>query len=330
MRALFDTTMRAHIHVLFLIFLALLLTSEFLSKPLAFFLSQMWVLTASLALTLAWLLQRPLYHYVGSDPNRLMIVAWTFCRNRIPHAADFPFWHNGFIPDQIKTHDENAKLYLTQICKAPFLPQITRTQFDRNPLRFSWLRARKDSISLDNLEPLDQILYHKNKSIIGAAIRFFTRSYWEHAAIHIGNGTILDTAPGGTKKVAIQKWIDNPDVDLAVIRYNIPDKQSRITKATSIEGSGYNYIGVAGELWRILAGNHDPYGLSIARVTIFLTIANGLPQLANSINLADRFQIVINTVITAFLSQATWHPLAYTNYQLLFPQTIKSTPNEEP
>lgn len=330
MRALFNASMRAHVYMFPLLVLALFLTSELLSQPLAVFISQTWVLLASAALALAWLFQRAVYKYVGNDPTRQMAVAMAYCRSRTPHPADLPVWNGGVIPPHISTYDEHANTYLSHLHIAPFLPQITRTQFDDNPLRFSWLRARKNSISLEILEPLDQILYHNNRSTLGMLVRFFTRSYWEHIAIYIGNGEVLDVAPGGVKRVPLQDWIEDINVELAVIRYKITDNSTGLSAVLKTEGHGYNYVGVAGELWRILAGSYNPFGLNIVRLILFLGLSVSVLYTASTFQISGRAQIALNSFMVAFLTQATWHPLAYTNNFLSYFQIFESSKDAQP
>lgn len=218
---------------------------------------QIWLLFNLFLVLLAYFLQHSLRRFIAGDINKMIRLAY-ICNH------DNNFFFNKIIlntpthiPTEFETVDVNARTVLKFSQENPYLYDISHTVYDRKFLRFSWLKLKIEDKEnfIENLKPGDIILYHKKNSILGIAIRFFTRNYWEHTAAYISDGQIVDVAPGGIKKVPISPWLRDKAVELSVLRVNseLPaDKFIHLIEEKI--GSGYAYLKVFIVWWQIVTG----------------------------------------------------------------------------
>lgn len=189
---------------------------------------------------------------------------------RIPHGGEIAaISKESYIPIEIQTEHPAARNILQACQKNPYIWTTATTFQDWNKLKFAWLKIHKDSI--DSLEkyliPGDIILYHNKKSLLGKLIRFFTKNYWEHVAGYIGDGEVMDIAPGGSRRVPLKIWTTDQNVELAIIR----NDNVMIDIILKSEGNDYNYIGVIKEFLLIINKQKEAF-LPITTLTITTAI----------------------------------------------------------
>lgn len=245
----------------------------------------------------------------------MMLLAGIYSSHRAPNPAELAVWGGGIIPEGVDTFDPNASYYLEACKRAPHLHEISKTQFNYDPRRFSWLKALKsDSQNLiSKLLPGDMVLYHHKNSLTGKVIRTLTRCYWEHTAIYIGDGLIMDVSPGGIKKVSILEWLADSNIDLAFIRFSMKPWDSMKEFVLKLEGNGYNYIGVLRVAWHIFVGRQNPFGITLKRLTLTLLAGLCINYAFDAFNTPIRLQIMLATFFAIFVIDSIYHPIAYTS-----------------
>jgi hypothetical protein len=238
----------------------------------------------------------------------------------------------GAVPAQIQTVVPTANELLGVLRRAPYLLDISVTQFDHDWRRLSWLRIRKDDPDaiLKELNVGDIIYYHHKKSFMGKVIRAFTRSYWEHVANYIGEHEVLDVVPGGVRREKVRPWIENPDVDLTVIRvYGIAERLERDALLKMGEGKGYNYFGVLKVWWKIITGQTGLGGVGLFRVLVFCVMSCIAAIMLSMPPVHTRVEAFWIYLLSAYAIDSIYHPIAYSN-NLEIAFTLPSERNSKP
>jgi hypothetical protein len=309
--------------------LATFVAGEFLSGSFVDRLFVVWLSADAALLAIAWLLQARLRRFVDGNVGHQLRLALFVNGGRTPLPYELPLRFPCTIPDAIQTVEPDARLFLTALSQVPHMTYISRTQFDYNPLRLSWLRIDKTSGGgiVHAMLPGDLILYHHRASLIGYLIRRVTRSYWEHSATYLGDGEVLDVAPGGVRSVALGPWLHDPRIELAILR-PVGVNQETVAFGRRAVGSGYNYLGVVDMLWRIMAGQTGLGGLSLLRVIGYsTTVAVLLATLVGSGR--HRIEVLVVCLMSMFAIGSMYHELAYEpGFEKFF--APRSDPNEEP
>jgi hypothetical protein len=216
--------------------------------------------------------------------------------------------------------------------RAPYILDISVTQFDHDWRRLSWLRIRKDDPEaiLKELKIGDVIYYHHKKSVMGKVIRAFTRSYWEHVANYIGEHEVLDVVPGGVRREKVRPWIENPDVDLTVIRVpGVADRLERGVLLKMAEGKGYNYFGVFKVWWRIITGQTGLGGVGLFRVLVYFVVSCTAAIVLSVPPVHTRVEAIWILVLSVYAVESIYHPIAYrSNLDTAF--TLPSERNSKP
>lgn len=329
MASFFDFLMRKYAPYVIPIGFILFAISEFISSDLAKLIASFWGIFNALLIALGWLFQAKLYSLAKENINILIFTAAAFFKNRLPYAPELCLWENGVFPGGIETIDIDAHLYLEGSKRMPYLHEITKTQFNFNPQRFSWMEAKKKSADelISKLSPGDIILLHTRGSIIGILIRFFTRHYWEHVATYIGEGFVMDVAPGGTRRVLLKPWIENSKTSLAFIRFPDHPWEERKAFTMKTEGTGYNYRGMAKIAWQIMCGQQGAFGLTFKRLAVAIIIISSIVFFSNSLEWPPRLVIALQVIYGLYATSTIYHPIAYSgNLDEL--NNILSGPNE--
>lgn len=312
--------MRSYSKYLLVLICAFFLTGELFSKQVAHTIFIIWNLFNIALIVIAWLMQFRLWRVVGDDPYNLMLLAKYTSLGHAPLPYQLIAARRPCIPDGIETEEHLAPQFLEALACTPYILEVTRTQFDRNPLRTSWIRIKKDNPDtvVNLLEKGDSVYYHKSNSIIGYLIRRVTRSYWEHVAMYVGDGNVMDVAPGGIRRVKLLEWLANDKVDIGVIRHRELPENFNIESLLSKEGASYNYIGAFGLFWKIITGQTGVAGLSLERVVLFsLSIVFWLIIFSIYLPLT-RVETIFIFASAYYLIDSICHPIAYREDVKLF------------
>lgn len=228
-----------------------------------------------------------------------------------------------YIPKDIQTEHPAAREILRACQETPYIWTISTTFQDWNTLKFAWLKTHRNSRK--NLEqhliPGDIILYHHKKSLLGKIIRSLTKNYWEHSAAYIGDGEVMDVAPGGCRRVLLKEWTLNENIDIAIFR----NDEVKVDFWRNIEGQRYNYFGVAREFMLIINKQRAAL-LSTATLTT-TTAAISLSLFFFSFKFGYfRMALIFSFFACLFLIHQSRSRVAY-----LFPNfTTKDEHNEKP
>jgi hypothetical protein len=217
------------------------------------------------------------------------------------------------IPTDFETYDENANEVLQRSQQMPYIYDIAHTVHDSKFIRFSWLAIRKTEVNefIEKLKGGDVVLYHKNNSIIGHLIRFFTRCYWEHTAMYVGDGNLIEASPGGLKKLKIEPWIVDNNVTLGILRPDIEISKKTLVESEKYIGCGYAYYKVMKHWWQIVTGST---GLGFIRpITIFLNLAQFGLALSFAISFPNHTRVQVLTVLLTgpYMFDSIHHKVAY-------------------
>lgn len=219
------------------------------------------------------------------------------------------------VPENIKTVDPNARLVFSALKEIPYVHCVSRTIHSYNYYRYDWLRVDRSTF-IDLVGGLmigDIILYHDKRSLIGWCIRFLTRCYWEHTAIYMGNGYIVEAVPAGVIKTRISDWLADAHIDIAVLRRKMNDEQTAelCEFVETIIGRKYNYLGVLKKFWVIVTGKScdgimTPVifftNLLLVSIVIYHSFAN--PEL-------PRVGILLLLISSIYMFDCIYHWLAY-------------------
>jgi len=160
------------------------------------------------------------------------------------------------IPESIKAKDENAHFILNGLNNTPYLYTLTKTIQDFERLRFSWIKALIEDCSefKKSLIIGDLILYHNQNSILSRLVMYVTGCYWSHIATYIGEGKIAHTDLSGTVIENLDLWLNNPEVEVAVLRSIKPKLTSEeiLERVKKVLGNKYSYKATLKTLWTII------------------------------------------------------------------------------
>lgn len=298
----------------FVVFVLLaFMINEFIAKEHTNNFLKYWLFINISLVISAFLFQRKLRLIVANDPNKMMVLAYLVNEDKLFDNVQLILHSKTHIPDDVGTYDNNADKVLQFSHQNPYVYDISHTVYDRNFIRFSWLAIQKtEPINLiSKLKAGDVILYHRENSIIGNLIRFFTRCYWEHSATYIGEGVLIEASPGGVKKVNIGPWILDPKVSLGVLRPDIDIPSDAFVEMEKHIGDGYAYHKVLIHWWRIITGgtrlgfmtpiilliNMFQFGIALLIVFLFPTLT--------------RLQIATILLTGPFMFDSIYHKVAY-------------------
>jgi len=314
MRMVFDTFMRMYSKIFVILVLLTFVINEFIPKDTTRAIIQAWLITNFTLVIVSYILQSRLRKFVEGDIKRALSLAFINNVDRPPDIVDMILNMDNYIPGDFDTYNQNANHFLEASHLLPSLYDVAWTAFDRKFLRFSWLRVKKQKpdVFIPKLKFGDFILYHRCGSIIGSIIRFFTRCFWEHTAIYVGDGKVIEAVPGGGQKSNIERWLLNDKISLGVLR---PRKKlvQKMYDSTIKEviGRGYNYIGVLGVWWRIITGSS---GLGfMTPLIIFLNLIQFSLAVYLTISLPEytRFHIFLVLLTGTYMFATIYHKIAY-------------------
>lgn len=275
-----------------------------------------WVFMNCILVLVAWLLQLRLNAFVRGNSDRLFRLSLLFRKGRVPLPHELPVWVGGDVPERIQTVVPAANELLAVLQLAPYILEMSVTQFDHDWRRLSWLRIRKDDPDaiLKELMIGDAIYYHHKRSVMGKVIRALTRSYWEHVASYIGEHEVLDVVPGGVRREKIRPWIENPDVDLSVMRVRgIAEKLERDALLKMAEGNGYNYFGVFKVFWKIITGQTGLGGVGLFRLISYIVVSSIVAILLSFPPVHTRVEVIWISLLSVYAIESIYHPIAYRN-----------------
>jgi len=293
-------------------------------KDIATLLLVVWTQVCMLLPYARWLCQSWILREWKLDPTYIAKMNYLCNIGRIPIGGELAaISKNSYIPKEIQTEHQDAREILQSCQQHPYIWTISTTFQDWNTLKFAWLKTHKNS--LEDIErhliPGDIILYHDKKSLLGKIIRSLTKNYWEHSATYIGNGQVMDVAPGGCRRVFLKTWTSNQNIDIAIFR----NDDVKIEFFQNIEGRGYNYIGVAREF--VLLVNKQRTALLTETTLIFTTAVISLMLFFFAFRFGYfRMTLIFSFFACLFLIHQSRSPVAY-----LFPNnTSKQESNEKP
>jgi uncharacterized protein YycO len=89
---------------------------------------------------------------------------------------------------------------------------------------------------------------HRNFTVLGWAIKWWTNAEVNHAAVSIGNGEIVEAAPEGVIKCSINKYLNDNDMLWIYDCADATDGQRQQIKASALTmvGNPYDYREIAG------------------------------------------------------------------------------------
>ncbi|MGD0597105.1 MAG: hypothetical protein ABSA64_06230 [Sedimentisphaerales bacterium] len=270
----FNCFMRSYAYVFIPFVLICFIVNEFVSNILIFIFILLYCYFHFAILIIAYYFHCRFRDYIDFDLNKLLMVNMTNNVDEHQDIVSLITLRHCRIPPEIITCYSYADRILKEIQQIPFLHNLTRTIVDHKYLRFSWIKADKSKQKefISALKVGDIILYHSCKSVIGSIIRFLSRCYWEHSDHYIGNGKVMNVAPGGIKAVDINKWVTDDKVELAVLRRQDMDIEYFNKFMQKIEGGKYNYLGVLIELWRIITNKKQDGLMTLPIFIINITL----------------------------------------------------------
>ena len=317
-RATFDKLMRNYAKVFFILVLIEFISNEFTPKSYNNIIIIIWITIHLFLLLSACLCQKKLKRIIdeGIDAGNLgayVAVSQIVAQDRLIDNVRLILYGPFHIPEEIKTQDVNAQKVLEFSQQHPYVYDFADTVYDYNFLRFSWLTIQKKNIEalVSVLRAGDMILYHRNGSIIGAAIRFFTRCYWEHVSFYEGNGMLIDVSLRGVVRIPIEPWIQDDQIMLGVLRPSVPYPEQGIKFTQKHVGDKYAYRKVFILWWRIVTGKVrlgliTPliFIINLIQLGIALFICLAAPQFT-------RLQIFLFALSAPYFFSSIHHRLAY-------------------
>lgn len=310
-----DRFIRFYVKYFTPIIVLLFISTEFFSNVYVSYGINFLLALHMLILITSFIYHMRLHRVIKDDINKKILVVKTNTINDLKDPISMIALAPLEIPEDIATEDVNARVVFSGLKKFEFLHCVCRTIHSHNYYRYDWLKIDKTNSSdlINKLMVGDQILYHKEKSIVGKIIRFFSRCYWEHAAIYMGDGLLVEAVPGGVRKTHLSSWIECDDTDIGVLRAPGAEEKREeiISLCESMVGDQYNYRGVFNKFWMIITkkscdGLMTPLVLMVNIALIFLTsfICYEYPDKV-------RIQIFIIFLISPYLFSSIYHWLAY-------------------
>lgn len=216
------------------------------------------------------------------------------------------------------TVDPHATDAYNQFKHIPYIHLLFDTVYNFSYYKFDWIIADKERLVSNPslLKKGDFLLYHRKSSIIGKLIRFVCKCYWEHAAVYIGDGVILESVPPRVKNTNISEWLNCSDVEIAVLRLitnddSIREKIENEDFEMGMLDKPYSYQSVLYKFWDILTHKHGDgiiklyaFVLLLASYFILLCLIVFYP---NAINTA----ILVNYLISIYALDSLSHWMAF-------------------
>lgn len=312
-RYLFGRFMRIYALSFLILVLLAFIVNEYIPKNYTNELIKIWLYFNLFLVILAFFFQKKLYQLVLDNPNKLILLASIVNNDKAVDPMRLILHSKTHIPTEFETYDKNANQVLKFSQQNPYIYDISHTVYDRNFIRLSWLSIRKTNPNefVNNLKVGDIILYHKNNSIIGFIIRFFTRCFWEHTATYTGEGYLIEASPGGVKKIKIEPWLVNNDISLGILRSDINIPRETVIELEKKIGDGYSYYKVMVHWWRIITGNTRLGFMTPIIIGLNLILFCFAYSIAILFEEYTRLQILAVLITGPYIFDSIYHKVAY-------------------
>lgn len=125
-------------------------------------------------------------------------------------------------------------------------------------------------MKLENLKVGD-LIFEKERSILGSLIRLATKSWANHVALYIGDGQVIEANPGGTKIKSVNKYLYPILRKVRFFRINVSDDKilNMVEIAKTMNGYKYDYIQIISLFFLLKTGlKEELNGLEFKNFTI--------------------------------------------------------------
>jgi hypothetical protein len=121
----------------------------------------------------------------------------------------------------------------------------------------------RNYVGLKDLKPGDIIL-NTTEGFVSETIRYFSNASYNHAAIYVGNGEVVEAVGSGVRRIKLTEFLGENDhiVRSMVLRNNNltnPQRDAIANFAISKVGKPYDLVGVAGGVFRLKPNNASDY-----------------------------------------------------------------------
>ncbi|EPN5213264.1 YiiX/YebB-like N1pC/P60 family cysteine hydrolase [Vibrio parahaemolyticus] len=315
--ALIDKVINIHRSIIHCLFFATVLLSLYIQGDVLRIIMIIFILFNILTVSVAYLFHRRLKARISNDLNDKIYV---ISKNNV---TDFGYpagmiMHPKFeLPSDIAA-EPNATTAYNQLKHIPYIHLLFDTIYNYSYYKFDWLQADKERLmsNLSLLKKGDLILYHRKSSVVGKLIRFFCKCYWEHCAVYIGGGELIESVPPKVKKTNISEWLVCSDVEIAVVRPKATGESITVRlESEDFEkrtlGKPYDYHSVLLKLWGILTHKQGD-GIIKFYTLVFVLVSYLVPLCLvvfypNTINAA----ILMNYLISIYALDSLSHWMAF-------------------
>lgn len=320
---LFNKVIRLYVKLFLILAIFAFILTIFIEDQIMSYVIFIWSSIHLLILLLAFYFHVRLKFFIKDDLNKLVLVISNNTINKKDDPISIISLYPLYIPEGIKTVDSNARVVLAKLKEFPFVHCVARTIYNFSYYRYDWLKI--DKLEFDESSNLlmigDFVLYHNKRSAIGWCIRLLTRCHWEHSAIYSGNGRVVEAVPVGVIESVLGEWLSNKNIDIAILRLEMNEKQQYkfIEFIKSQVGKKYNYIGLFSKFWVIITGKScDGLMTPLTLFTNLLLLSFVFFYCFNAPEL-PRIGLLFLVFSSAYMFDCVYHWFAYSsNLNLIF------------